>query len=227
MPFDAIAFQPIPARNQAAPMPFRSAEQAWFWASRALAARRAGRRWQADDAVIRACTPDEILRCLDQLYRARQIDHVHAHVLRRWGERGQAPDRRRGGDRSDYRQWREALNRLEHVLRERRIVAGFDLTEPAARENDAASYRKIVKITSSSPLTYITTTGRKTTEANRDGSLIAARVAGTSRPHTSKFLPLAAISPPNPDRLRVAPHGSTLSFLALSLTDSSTGYKEI
>lgn len=217
MPFDAVSQD----RVQASPIPFRSAEQAWFWVSRVLAARRAGRRW--DDGIARICRPDDVLRSLDRLYRAGQIDHVHARVLRRWGERGRAPERR-GGDRSDYRQWREALDRLEAVLRERGIVAGFDFSGLGGNYSEGGC--KISSVKRDLTLTPDATFSRKNTEANLDGLLIVARAAGASRLRPSKFLPLAAISPPNPDRLRVVPNGATLSF-SFSSPDISTTKKEI
>ncbi len=111
--------------------PFASAERAWLWTAGCLAARRAGTPLAHDPS--KPCTPDTILRCLDRLYRAGSIDLVHARVLRLWGDRGRAPTARRGGDRSDWRQWRHALGELETVLRSKGIVAGFDfgLTLPA------------------------------------------------------------------------------------------------
>ncbi len=70
----------------------------------------------------RPAMPDDVLRCLDRLYRQRRIDLEHARVLRRWGERGIAPDIFRPAQRADARVWREALDRLEWSLRVRGIV---------------------------------------------------------------------------------------------------------
>jgi hypothetical protein len=214
------------------PAPFRSAEQAWLWTSRRLAARRHGkpheRRLVADE-VGRSCTPDDVLRCLDSLYRSGRIDMVHARVLRKWGERGCAPDRRDGGDRSEYRQWRDALDRLDDILRRRGIVAGFGFLAAETRgpEKAAAMFPKNNRRSPTKQLTGYSTRGSVLFEANLDGSLIAGRVAGVSRPHTSKLLPLAAISPPNPDQLRVASIGATLPFLVRSPGNPTHGNKEI
>lgn len=105
--------------------PFRDAQEAWFWTMRALAAQQ--RQPSQDDTAgsrpARAAMPEDVLRCLDRLYRQRRIDLAHARVLRRWGERGVAPDIRRPGESSDGRLWREALDRLEGALRVRGIVA--------------------------------------------------------------------------------------------------------
>ena len=71
--------------------PFHSVEQAWFWTMAALVARREGSR-NSGVRVARPCDPDDVVKCLDQLYRRRRIDLVHARILRIWGERGVAPN---------------------------------------------------------------------------------------------------------------------------------------
>src|SRR5437763_15570525 len=74
------------------PEPFRDAEEAWFWTMSALAARRDGARFTANQGRVgRPCEPDDVVKCLDQLYRQRRIDLVHARILRIWGERQTAP----------------------------------------------------------------------------------------------------------------------------------------
>jgi len=102
--------------------PFRSAEQAWFWTMAALMARRDGGRSSAARPP-RPCDPDDVVKCLDQLYRRRRIDLAHARILRIWGERGMAPNPAYPLERCDWRLWREALDRLEWPLRVKGIVA--------------------------------------------------------------------------------------------------------
>jgi hypothetical protein len=102
--------------------PFRSAEQAWFWTMAALMARRDGSRSSAA-RTPRPCDPDDVVKCLDRLYRRRRIDLVHARILRIWGERGIAPNPVFPLERRDWRRWREALDRLEWPLRIKGIVA--------------------------------------------------------------------------------------------------------
>lgn len=224
MPFDAL-----PKQSQAAaPIPFRSAEDAWFWTSRCLTARRQGRRQDPEAVIRRPCTPDQVLKCLDQLYRAGRIDMVHARVLRHWGERGHAPNRRQGGDRSDFRQWRQAMGRLEEALRAKGFVAEFtfnadqvDVPGPPQKVNTKFLKAQNLRLTNHS------TSTRNHVEANLDGSLIATRTAGVSRPGTIRLLPLAAISPPNPDQLRVTPTGVTLSFLVPEPAIPTLSKKEI
>jgi len=104
--------------------PFRSAEEAWFWTMAALRARRDGARYTANRGRTgRPCEPDDVVRCLDALYRRRRIDLVHARVLRIWGERQSAPNAAYATERCDSRLWREALERLEWPLRVKGIVA--------------------------------------------------------------------------------------------------------
>lgn len=106
------------------PVPFASAEEAWFWTMSALIARRDGARIVAGRGdKVRPCEPDDVIKCLDRLYRQRRIDLVHARILRLWGERSSAPDPRHLAERTDARLWREALSRLEWPLRVKGIVA--------------------------------------------------------------------------------------------------------
>lgn len=104
--------------------PFRCAEEAWFWTAAALTARREGANRGADrGAVPRPCEPDDVLKCLDTLYRRRRIDLVHARILRIWGERQVSPDPAYASEKSDWRLWREAMSALEWSLRVKGIVA--------------------------------------------------------------------------------------------------------
>ena len=106
-------------------VPFATAEEAWFWTMAALIARRDGARIVANrGAVSRNCEPDDVVKCLDRLYRQRRIDLSHARIMRIWGERGVAPCPRHAQERGDHLLWREAMNRLEWPLRVKGIVAG-------------------------------------------------------------------------------------------------------
>ncbi len=103
--------------------PFRDAEEAWFWTMAALTARREGARFSANQGrVMRPCEPDDVVKCLDTLYRRRRIDLLHARILRIWGERHASPNPGCAGERCDWRLWREALERLEWPLRMKGIV---------------------------------------------------------------------------------------------------------
>jgi hypothetical protein len=112
------------SQSQPKPLPFRSAEEAWFWTMSALKARRDGARYTANRGLVnRPCEPDDVVRCLDALYRRRRIDLVHGRILRIWGERQTAPNPTYATERDDHRLWREALERLEWPLRVKGIVA--------------------------------------------------------------------------------------------------------
>jgi hypothetical protein len=113
-----------PGWNTPRLQPFRSAEEAWLWTMAALRARRDGARYTANRGLFgRPCEPDDVIRCLNALYRRRRIDLLHARILRVWGERQTAPDPGHANERCDYRLWREALDRLEWSLRAKGIVA--------------------------------------------------------------------------------------------------------
>jgi hypothetical protein len=89
----------------------------------ALMARREGARYVAGRGTVsRPCEPDDVVRCLDSLYRRRRIDLVHARILRIWGERQMAPNPAFAIERCDWRLWREALERLEWPLRVKGII---------------------------------------------------------------------------------------------------------
>jgi hypothetical protein len=104
--------------------PFCNAEHAWLWTMAALIARREGARFSAKKgSVTRPCDPDDVVKCLDALYRQRRIDLAHARVLRIWGERQMAPGTSVAAERQDRKLWIEALERLEWPLRVKGIVS--------------------------------------------------------------------------------------------------------
>lgn len=115
---------PLEAMSAARTQPFRDAEEAWIWTMSALVARREGARYSANKgAVSRPCEPDDVVKCLDTLYRQRRIDLAHARILRIWGERRTAPNPAYASERGDHRLWCEALERLEWLLRVKGIIA--------------------------------------------------------------------------------------------------------
>jgi hypothetical protein len=130
MQFMAIAVCKLPAadrtraRHGAEIQPFPSAEAAWLWTMAALVARRDGARYTANKGLVRRpCDPDDVVKCLDGLYRQRRIDLAHARILRIWGERQMPPSLGVAAERNDHRLWVEALGRLEWPLRIKGIVA--------------------------------------------------------------------------------------------------------
>ncbi len=103
--------------------PFDTAEEAWLWTMAALIARREGARYTTGQGLVsRPCEPDDVVKCLEGLYRQRRIDLAHARVLRIWGERQITPSCMVAAEKFDYRLWNEALGRLEWPLRIKGIV---------------------------------------------------------------------------------------------------------
>lgn len=100
--------------------PFASVEAAWFWTAADLRARQEGGARPGPGP----CRPEDVLKCLDALYRQRRIELLHVRILRLWGWRGVAPNPAWARQGCDARLWREALGRLDWPLRVRGIVAG-------------------------------------------------------------------------------------------------------
>jgi hypothetical protein len=112
-----------PTRANPYTQPFEDAEHAWLWTMSALIARREGARYTANKGTIaRPCDPDDVVKCLDALYRQGRINLVHARVLRIWGERQMPPGPTVPAERQDSRIWDEALERLAWPLRVKGIV---------------------------------------------------------------------------------------------------------
>ena len=114
----------VQVRSGPPTQPFGNAQEAWLWTMAALIARREGARYSARKGLVtRPCEPDDVVKCLDVLYRQRRIDLSHARILRIWGERQMAPSLGVAAERHDHRLWMEALERLEWPLRFKGIVA--------------------------------------------------------------------------------------------------------
>lgn len=118
---------------QSREQPFHSVEEAWFWTMAALTARRDGARIVSGAGLVtRPCEPDDVIRCLDRLYRQRRIELQHARIMRIWGERGAVPDPRQPREAGDWRLWTEAMRRLDWPLRAKGIVTGpLPVSRPA------------------------------------------------------------------------------------------------
>ena len=114
---------------------FRSVEEAWFWTMAALTARRDGARIVSGAGLVqRPCEPDDVVKCLDRLYRQRRIDLQHARILRIWGERRRRPIPAQPREGGDSRLWREAMARLDWPLRVKGIIDGPSLPMPESAE---------------------------------------------------------------------------------------------
>lgn len=101
------------------PQPFRTAEEAWYWTLACLA----GRHGDGLPPAPRRFKPEDVLQCLDRLYRCRRVQLVHVRIMRLWGERARAPNPAYPRERCDWELWHEAMDRLDWQLRQRGIVA--------------------------------------------------------------------------------------------------------
>jgi hypothetical protein len=109
----------------------------------ALVARRDGARVRAGvGRVKRPCEPDDVVKCLDTLYRRRRIDLVHARILRIWGERQAAPSPGFASERGDWRLWREARGARREARGARRWSgwSGCSASRASSRDLRFAAY---------------------------------------------------------------------------------------
>ena len=118
--FGQVGESPLMPNPPRKGQPFRDAEACIVWAIIRLAADAEGQKKPADEAI---CSPHEVVKCLDRLYRQRRIDLHHVRILRLWAHRGRPPERHNPRERADWRVWREALDRLEWPLRSLGIVS--------------------------------------------------------------------------------------------------------
>ena len=108
-------------RDGAAPFP--SVRDAWFWTMQELTRRQGGRRREPmREDQRRPCSPDDVMKVLDRLYRERKIGLHHARVLRAYGESQVEPDAKHATERGDALIWAEAMQRMEWPLRVKGIV---------------------------------------------------------------------------------------------------------
>jgi hypothetical protein len=111
------------AVHAAETLPFRCAEEAWFWFIAAQNARCDGARVIAGASLFpRPCEPLDILKVVDRLYRGRRLLRDHLLVLRHYGRRYMPPDQRRRKEQRAHVLWTEALQKMESVLEAKGIV---------------------------------------------------------------------------------------------------------
>ncbi len=128
MPPISSSLAPLSLVSPSLVPPFPTAEAAWFWTAASLMARRDP---DAPRPLPGPCRPEDVVKCLDTLYRNRRIELLHVPILRIWGWRGVAPDPRRAKEGCDSRLWQEAMERLDWPLRARGIVTGPRCALPA------------------------------------------------------------------------------------------------
>ena len=104
-------------------LPFKNAEEAWFWFIQAQTARNEGAKIIAGAGLTpRPCEPVDIIKCLERLYKNRCVTMDHVMVLRHYGRQLMAPNLRHKKETRAYYLWHEALDKLEDMLVSKRIV---------------------------------------------------------------------------------------------------------
>lgn len=104
-------------------VPFKDAEEAWFWFVAAQEARVDGARFSAGAGLYpRPCEPLDILKVLDRLVRTRRLVRDHLLVLRHYGRRRLPPDPYRAKEARSFQLWHEAMERIGLVLVRKGIV---------------------------------------------------------------------------------------------------------
>ena len=104
-------------------IPFRHAEEAWFWFICAVEARADGAqpgRGRGD--IARPCEPGDIYQILERLYRNRRLRMEHMRVLSHYGRRRMAPEWHRRSEARSHVLWQEAMRELDVMLQRRGIV---------------------------------------------------------------------------------------------------------
>jgi hypothetical protein len=104
-------------------VPFRNAEEAWFWFICSVEAREAGATpSKSKGNVPRPCEPVDIYRVLERLYRNRRLRFEHMKVLSHFGRRRMPPEARRPHEAKSHQLWREAMKELDASLQRRGVV---------------------------------------------------------------------------------------------------------
>lgn len=102
--------------------PFASVEEAWFATMDFLRVGGDIASRQAAKARFGAFEPDDVVKCLDRLYRRNEISLRHASTLRIWGEKGIAPNPSVRSEQNDARLWQDAMNKLGPMMQIRGII---------------------------------------------------------------------------------------------------------
>lgn len=91
--------------------PFPSAEEAWFWLCRAMAAEVGGEEMRSAP-----CRPADMYRVIDDLRRRLKLTRDQMHVLVHYGRRLAAPDPERGREARAAGLWDEAFRVIRPAL---------------------------------------------------------------------------------------------------------------
>jgi len=102
---------------------FSTAEEAWFWfmrSEKARAERAKCEKW--DNISEKPCLPDDVYRCVAQLYRQDILFYLHLEVMGEYGYLDRYPDTEDDLEAVDWIIWVDAFDTLEPYLIAKGIV---------------------------------------------------------------------------------------------------------
>jgi hypothetical protein len=101
------------------PVPFRSADEAWWWYCLMQAERRAGHK-SSGSGPGRPCDIDDVALAFNRLRRSKRILNHHVEVMVRYGHAQRPPDRRI--DPRGLQAWNEGIDALHTLLAQKNII---------------------------------------------------------------------------------------------------------
>jgi len=135
-----LEISPVPRPKRAATpppecptVPFRDAEEAWFWFAHCQLLRNAGARFdRMSGQTQRPCDPDDIYRAATALRRRGRIGPRHIAVLARFGAALRVPDERLPSERHAASLWEQAMDALTTTLRSKGIIEPIETHDLSA-----------------------------------------------------------------------------------------------
>jgi hypothetical protein len=105
------------------PVPFDSAEEAWFWFIRCQKMRSEGVKYRPATLMMpRPCEPVDVYCVAKKLHQVRRLTDLHLGALARFGMLECPPDPRNREEQLSATLWDEALDRMLTPLRIKGIV---------------------------------------------------------------------------------------------------------
>ena len=116
-------------------LPFKSAEEVWFWFMAANQARLDGAE-KRDNGTgpSRPCEPVDVLRVLDRLYRHKTLNMEHFRILRFYGDKQMRPDPWRPREARAAVLWKEAMRALQQAFVEKEIIVLQETSQPVSND---------------------------------------------------------------------------------------------
>lgn len=100
---------------------FESAEEAWFWYCK-YEKKTPYKSNNSNSVVVRPCGVDDIYLSVLKLYFAKKISERHLKTLVKYGRMFCAPDYRILEEQDEALWWDDAMDKLETVLLNEKIV---------------------------------------------------------------------------------------------------------